>query len=128
MHQTMNEKKNIECPVCGSKIVGRRDKKFCDVQCRVTYHQRMNNDCDKMIRKLNNRLKKNRRILDQFNELGKTICSTKQLLFLGFDFSIHTSIYKNKEGDTFYYCYDRGYVSKGRDKYSLVKRETEEWE
>lgn len=122
----MNEKRNIECPVCGSRIIGRRDKKFCDAQCRVTYHQMMNNDCDKMIRKLNNRLKKNRRILNHFVSLGKAICSTKQLLFLGFDFSIHTSIYITDKGDTYYYCYDRGYVSAGRDKYSLVKRETEE--
>ncbi len=121
----MDEKRNIECPVCGSRIVGRRDKKFCDVQCRVTYHQRINNDCDRMIRKFNNRLKKNRKILNDFEELGKVICSSKQLLFMGFDFSIHTSIYINDCGDTFYYCYDRGYVSKGRDEYAVVKRETD---
>ena len=122
----MNEKRNIACPVCGSKIVGRKDKKFCDVQCRVSFHQMMNNDCDRMIRKLNNRLKKNRRILNHFDELGKVICSTSQLLFMGFDFSIHTSIYISENGDTYYYCYDRGYVSEGRDKYAIVKREAEE--
>jgi hypothetical protein len=86
----------------------------------------MNTESDKIIRKLNNRLKKNRRILSHFEEIGKCICSSSQLLFMGFDFSIHTSIYIDEKGSTYYYCYDRGYVSEGDDIYALVKRENEE--
>jgi Uncharacterized protein containing a Zn-ribbon (DUF2116). len=30
--------KNKYCPVCGNKIVGRSDKKFCTDKCRTFYH------------------------------------------------------------------------------------------
>ena len=122
------EKENNTCPVCGSKIMGRSDKKFCDDHCRSSYHHAKNGGVDKLIRSMNKRLKRNRKILMKIEEKGKTQCSTKQLVFMGFDFSIHTSIYINEIGETCYYCYDRGYVSKAKDQYVILKREMEEWE
>ncbi len=32
------------CPVCGEKIVGRSDKKFCSDECRVYHHNRKNRE------------------------------------------------------------------------------------
>ncbi len=122
----MGEKISNNCPVCGNKIIGRRDKRFCDDHCRSSYHHSNNSENDKVIRNMNKRLKRNRKILDHFNELGKVNCTTQQLIQLGFDFSIHTSIYINEVGETCYYCYDRGYISKGSQKYDLVKTEFEE--
>lgn len=29
------------CPVCGERIVGRSDKKFCGDECRVYHHNRI---------------------------------------------------------------------------------------
>lgn len=124
----MREKKQYNCPVCGSEINGRSDKKYCDDYCRSTHHYKLNENNNKLIRRMNSRLRKNRRILDKVIAKERTCCSYQHLLFLGFDFSIHTSIYINDDGDTCYYCYDRGYVSKGKDQYLIVKRNIEEWE
>jgi hypothetical protein len=118
----LKEKISNRCLVCEEKITGRRDKKFCDDHCRANYHHQINEESNKLIRKMNNRLKKNRSILKKIDDSGEAICSSKQLSLLGFDFSIHTSIYINELGVTFYYCYDIGYVSIGNDFYSLVKR------
>lgn len=81
-----------------------------------------------MIRNFNNRLRRNRKILERIVEKGKSICSANQLRYMGFDFSIHTSIYINEVGETCYYCYDRGYVSMGNDQYQLLKGNFEEWD
>lgn len=124
----MNERSHRNCLVCGDILVGRKDKKYCDDYCRSSHHQRENNKENKLIRIMNNRLKKNRKILAEIIAMGKKCCSSQQLLFMGFDFSIHTSIYINEIGETCYYCYDRGYVSKGNDQYVIVKRNLEEWE
>lgn len=124
----MNTRELNNCQLCGTEIVGRIDKKFCDDYCRSSFHYKMNGNSNKIIRQMNNRLRKNRKILNQLQELGKSICSSRQLVFMGFDFSIYTSIYINETGETCYYCYDRGYVSNGEDCYVIVKREIEEWE
>lgn len=124
----MEGKANNNCPVCGSEILGRRDKKFCDDYCRSTYHYQLNGNSNRIMRSMNNRLKKNRKILNQINKSGKDRCTTQQLLYMGFDFSIHTSIYINEIGETCYYCYDRGYVSKGEDSYIIVERVLDDWE
>lgn len=124
----MNGKEHDNCPVCGSPIVGRIDKKFCDDYCRSSYHYKNNGNSNKIIRRMNNRLRKNRKILKHLEDLGKSICSSRQLVFMGFDFSIHTSMYINEVGETCFYCYDRGYVSKGDDFYVIIKRELDDWE
>ena len=77
---------------------------------------------------MNARLRKNRRILDKMIKVGRNCTSTEELLFMGFDFSIHTSIYMDDKGETIYYCYDFGYVSKEDGNIRVIKRQVEEWE
>jgi predicted nucleic acid-binding Zn ribbon protein len=124
----MRAKTQYHCPVCGNPIVGRSDKKYCDDYCRSSHHYEMNGSKNKLIRTMNSRLKKNRRILNKIMLKGRFCCSTQELLFMGFDFSIHTSIFMNDQGETIYYCYDYGYVTREEGKVELVKREVEEWE
>ena len=61
-----------QCPECGEKIIGRTDKKFCSDGCRNTYNNRMNKDQKNLMRNINNRLRKNWRILEQLNPHQKT--------------------------------------------------------
>ena len=76
-----------QCPECGDKIIGRTDKKFCSDGCRNTYNNRMNKDQKNLMRNINNRLRKNWRILEQLNPDHKTKKSRAQLIALGFDFN-----------------------------------------
>lgn len=111
------------CLECGEKIVGREDKKFCSDGCRNSYNNKMNKDHTNLMRNINNRLRKNYRILTELNPEGKTKTTRNKLLSKGFDFEFLTSIYKTKTGNTYYFVYDYGYMELENEHYILVKKE-----
>lgn len=112
------------CPECGSKVVGRADKKFCGDACRNAYNNSLNKDRKNLVRNINNRLRKNYRILEAINESGKTKTTKERLLRMGFNFKYFTSIYTTKAGATYYYLYDQGYLELNNDFYLLIKKNT----
>lgn len=115
--------KERTCLECGEKIVGRTDKKFCSDYCRNTYNNKVDPASKNMIRNINNRLKKNYRILEELNDVGKTKVTRSKLLDHNFDFNYFTSIYTTKTGNTYYYVYDQGYLALDNDFYLLIKRD-----
>lgn len=114
---------NKQCPECGTKIVGRIDKKFCSDACRNSFNNRINKDSKNLIRNVNNRLRKNYRILEALNPDQKTKTSRSKLIEMGFDFNYLTSIYTTRAGTVYYFVYDQGYLPLDNDQYALVKRE-----
>jgi hypothetical protein len=46
------------CLECGTKLMGRVDKKFCHDGCRNAYNNNINKDSKNLIRNINNRLRK----------------------------------------------------------------------
>ena len=60
------------CPECGDKIIGRADKKYCSSSCRNARNNSQNKDSKNMMRNINNRLRKNYRILEKLNPEEKT--------------------------------------------------------
>lgn len=113
-----------ECPECGTKIIGRTDKKFCSDYCRNAYHNKLNKDSKNLIRNINNRLRKNYRILDSFPlREGKTTTTRTKLMDKGFDFEFFTNIYTTKKGTAYFFVYDLGYLPLDNDYYMIVKRE-----
>lgn len=110
------------CPECGDKIIGRADKKFCSDACRNSYNNRKNSDTKNLMRNVNNKLRKNYRILDKLNPEDKTKTTKNRLVDAGFDFNYFTSIYTTKAGTTYYFVYDQGYLPLEGDFYALVKR------
>ena len=113
------------CLECGSKIIGRADKKFCSDQCRVSYNNRLNSNETNFMRNVNNVLRKNRRILIDLNNTGKSRVSREKLHEKGFDFGLFTSTYTTKEGSVYHYCYEQGYLQVDKNWYLLVvKKET----
>jgi hypothetical protein len=113
----------VKCLNCGDIIRGRSDKKFCNDGCRSTYNNALNGG-NPIVRKINNALGKNRRILQQLLSPGKNTMKVnrEKLLFLGFEFRYITGTYSNKAGQQYYYCYDYGYLSIEKDLYLIVKR------
>lgn len=112
-----------QCLECGEKLVGRIDKKFCSDYCRNAYNNRINKDAKNLIRNINNRLRKNWRILEALNPDQKTKTTRSKLISKGFDFNYFTSIYTTKKGTVYYFVYDQGYLPLDNDYYALVKRE-----
>jgi hypothetical protein len=107
----MKDPKTKTCPVCGDKILGRVDKKFCSDQCRNNYNNRLNSDASNTVRNINNILRKNRRILEELNkQSGKTMVSKDNLLSKGFNFNYFTHIYTTQKGVVYNFCYEQGYL------------------
>lgn len=112
------------CLECGEKLVGREDKKFCSDGCRNAYNNKMNKDSTNLMRNVNNKLRKNYRILSELNPEGKSKTSRTKLISKGFDFEYFTSIYTTKTGNVYYFLYDQGYMAIENESYVLVKKET----
>ena len=111
-----------KCLSCGEPLSGRIDKKYCSDYCRSSYNNRLNSDSTKIVRNINNRLKKNYRILKSINTGQKTTTTRDKLLGKGFDFNYITSLYTTKSGKVYYFVYDQGYLPLNDDYYALVKR------
>lgn len=117
----MTEKKCLEC---GDVLVGRIDKKYCSDHCRNAFNNRLNKDSKNLVRNINNRLRKNYRILNSFPlKDGKTKTTKMRLMDKGFDFEYITNLYTTKKGSTYYFVYDLGYLPLDHDHYIIVKRE-----
>lgn len=113
-----------KCAECGEELIGRTDKKFCSDYCRNAYHNKQNKDQNNLVRNINNRLRKNYRILGSFNlKDGKTSTQRSRLLDKGFDFEYFTNIYTTKKGTVYYFVYDLGYLPLDNDYIMIVKRE-----
>lgn len=114
---------NKKCLECGDKVIGRIDKKFCTDYCRNAYNNKVDKESKNLIRNTNNRLRKNYKILSDFNVSGKTKVSRRKLFDKGFDFRFFTSIYTTKTGNTYFYVYDQGYLMLENELYLLVKQD-----
>jgi hypothetical protein len=110
------------CPECGEIIKGRADKKFCSDLCRNAYNNKLNSDSTNYVRNVNNILRRNRRIIEEFNPSGTASVHKSKLVEKGFDFNYYTNTYKNQKGDVYFYCYDFGYLPIKNDFYFLVKK------
>jgi len=75
------------------------------------------------MRNVNNKLRKNYRILSALNVEGKSKTSRAKLLSKGFDFDFFTNILNTKTGNTYYFIYDQGYLALENDYFMLVKKD-----
>lgn len=111
------------CLECGTPLSGRKDQKFCSDYCRNTHNNRLNEDATKYVRRINNILRKNRRILSKLNPEGKSTVDGITLAEEGFNFHYYTNIYTTKNGSDYYFCYEQGYLRLENDRYMLVLKQ-----
>lgn len=107
---------------CGQEIKGRADKKFCSDQCRNNYNNQLNSDSNNYVRNVNHILRKNRRILTLLNPTNKIKIHKVKLTEKGFNFNYFTNTYTTQKGQTYYFCYDEGYLPLENNYFALVKR------
>ena len=111
------------CQECSEKLAGRKDQKFCSDYCRHTFNNRLNEDATKYIRRINNILRKNRRILSILNPNGKNTVDGITLAEEGFNFHYFTNIYTTQKGAQYFFCYEQGYRKIENDQYILVLKQ-----
>ena len=74
------------------------------------------------MRNVNNRLRKNHRILAENNPEGKTKITKLKLQSAGFDFEYVTQIVTYKNGSQYFFVYDQGYKMLDSDWILIVKK------
>jgi predicted nucleic acid-binding Zn ribbon protein len=122
----MPETEVKHCLACDKLLHGRADKKFCNDYCRNAYNNSLKSMNDTAVRNINNVLAKNRKILDGILKEEKTAKTNKEkLLQQGFNFRYITHTYTNKNGDTYCFCYEMGYLPLDNDWYLIVRRKDE---
>lgn len=99
-----------QCLECNVVFIGRSDKKFCSDQCRSSYNNRINSESNVYIRSINKILNKNRKILAEINKDGIAKVKEDSLLARGFNFQFFTHTLNTKKGNTYFFCYDHGYI------------------
>ena len=121
----LQKKEPTLCLSCEKPVKGRSDKKFCDDYCRAAYNNDLKSASNNLVRNVNNALGKNRRILESLLPQGDATAKTNhhKLIEKGFQFKYHTSMYKAKNGNTYFYCYEYGYLPLENNWYLIVKRE-----
>jgi len=120
----LQEKETKICLFCEKPVKGRSDKKFCDDYCRAAYNNELKSAANNYIRNVNNALGKNRRILESLLPEGETKKSVNQdkLIEKGFQFKYHTEQFTYKNGNTYFFCYEYGYMPLENNWYVIVKR------
>lgn len=112
--------KTKKCPECGFVILGRADKVFCSDLCRTRYNNQKQKTQTGLIRKINQKLRKNWIILDGYRSKNDPVVTRKLLLESGFDFSLFTSTVEGFDHPPINYCYDIGYYSVDKNRIKLV--------
>ena len=123
----LKQQEDRNCLLCSKALKGRSDKKFCDDYCRAAFNNELKSVANNFIRNVNNALGKNRRILEGFLPGGaqKAKVNREKLLQKGYQLKYHTHSYNNKNGQTYYYCYEYGYLPLENNWYLVVKRNEE---
>lgn len=75
------------------------------------------------MRNINNKLRKNYRILVEVNTDGKTKIAKSKLESLGFDFDYFTNLKVYKNGSEYKFIYDYGYKLLEEDFVLIVKNQ-----
>jgi transcriptional accessory protein Tex/SPT6 len=112
------------CVTCGKAIRGRSDKKFCNDYCRNNFNNQLKAEDNNYVRNINNALRKNRRILQEIlPEKEDMAKATKdKMIHHGFQFKFITHTYTNKKGNTYFFCYEYGYLPLEHDWFLIVRR------
>jgi predicted nucleic acid-binding Zn ribbon protein len=118
--------KSKVCQLCGDSLKGRTDKRFCDDNCRASYHNQKKKLNNLAIRKVNAVLLQNRYILSCLMQHPMSVdqqeaISVNRLLDMGYNFNFFTHYYKNSQGHLCQFCYDYGIVFVAKDAFVLLK-------
>lgn len=97
------------CMECSAQLKGRSDKKFCNSDCRISYHNRANRNMNQHIREINIILKRNRKILAEYLSMGRKIAFEQELLKMNFNFNFYTQVKHLVNNGEWRYCYELAY-------------------
>jgi len=95
----MPKRPDTFCQECAKKLNGRRDKKFCDVSCRNAFNNNQS----------------------LYPEKRAANVHKSQLTDRGFRFDYYTSTYTTKQGNTYFFNYEFGFMELEDDRMVIVE-------
>ena len=110
------------CLDCGNTLRGRTDKKFCDDQCRSNFNNLIKAGQQCCIRPINSILRKNHAVLSRICRGDKVRIKKDDLLLRGFNPDYHTHLYQTQNGNTYFFCYDYGYMRLEDEVFLVVRK------
>jgi predicted nucleic acid-binding Zn ribbon protein len=124
----IHQKDTRTCMLCDKPVRGRSDKKFCDDYCRAAFNNELKSPANNFIRNVNNALSKNRRVLESLLNNGETTTKANRdkLVERGFQFKYHTHQYKARNGNTYFYCYEYGYLPLEKNWFLVVRKNNDQ--
>ena len=126
LYATPHSYQITECIVCNKHLTGRRDKKYCSLACKNTYHANRRIEQLPVVGAVDRLLHRNREILVELWEEAnnrKFIVPRTRLQRKGFKFKHYTSTYVNKSGKLYHYVYDFSWMAFTSGDILVVKRE-----
>ncbi len=110
------------CKECDHILRGRTDKRFCDDHCRNSYNNKIYSKEENLLRAINRKLRKNRKILQTFLAEEKMIKIPKlKLIQEGLTFDYHTHRLTNSKGQSYLFCYEYGMLEIDSEHILIVK-------
>jgi len=95
------------CKICKKKIVGRRDKLFCSIDCKNVYHYKLNQATKKVTGKVDSILHRNRSILLEICKRKKQIKVKREVLDdKNFKYDFITGFHTNSKNKFVHHVYD----------------------
>jgi hypothetical protein len=112
------------CLECNEVLIGRSDKKFCNPYCKSSYYynKRIKTE-NKIFTEVDKILKKNRKILKQYNKAGKSTVIKSKMISEGFNPKYFTNYWRAQNKNIYFFCYEYGFMEKQENqkvKYILV--------
>lgn len=93
------------CSACQKPLIGRSDKKFCDVLCRNVFHNKNKSYGEQYIEHTQRLLRYNRKVLKTLSPNGKATVRKDVLDQMGYDFRYFTSVFKSSK-NVYYLVHD----------------------
>lgn len=102
----MNDKR--KCIMCKKNLAGRSDKKYCSLECKNTYSQRLRAVTQQATLKVDGILHRNRSILLEILGKNKSQIKVDRRLLdrKNFKYDYITGYYVNSKDKTYHYVYD----------------------
>jgi hypothetical protein len=116
-----------KCPICGSDIVGRSDKKFCSAICK-TNHNRAQSKLTAQsdtIKQIDGILHRSHRILSTLmaeSKIKKVYFPRLVLERAGFNFNYYTGTYLNNQKKTYHYVYNFAWMTFSMEEIMIIMK------
>jgi len=117
--------KRRPCPICGSNIIGRSDKKYCSLSCKNKFYSPANRSQTEEVKTVNRFLFQNYKIMQSIfdSEKKKKLMVPRILLDkMNFNYNYCTGCYINNQGKLYRYIYNYAWMEFSSQELMLVQK------